>query len=143
MKVIAVMGSPRKGGRSDAVCERVLQGARDGGHEVVVYRVNDMNLRGCQGCGYCKDNNHDCILATDLKPYWKDLHEAGVLVLSAPNYCSRICGPMITYMNRHCCLIGRNENGGFVRVHPGIKLIGVFSQGAPRYEKACEAGKNL
>ena len=43
---------------------------------------------------------------------------------------------MITYMNRHYCLI--TSEG--VRVHPGIKLVGVFSQGAKeRYESAEKA----
>ena len=36
---------------------------------------------------------------------------------------------MIMYMNRHYCMIGMKEGKGFVRLHPGIKLIGVFSQG--------------
>jgi hypothetical protein len=33
---------------------------------------------------------------------------------------------MITYMNRHYCLLDRDWK---VRIHPGIKLVGVFSQG--------------
>jgi hypothetical protein len=56
------------------------------------------------------------------------LHECGALVVSGCNYCSMVNGPMITYMNRHYCLIGGD---GKVRVHPGIKLVGVFSQGNP------------
>jgi hypothetical protein len=40
---------------------------------------------------------------------------------------------MITYMNRHYCLITADG----VRVHPGIKLVGIFAQGAQqRYEIA-------
>lgn len=31
-------------------------------------------------------------------------------------------------MNRHYCLIGADRKP---RIHPGIKLVGVFSQGAP------------
>ncbi len=135
MKIVAVFGSPHKDGASATLANEVLRGARDAGHEVVEYHVNEMNLRGCQACRACKNNNIDCILEDDLLPYWKDLHECGALVLSAPNYCSQVCGPMITYMNRHYCLIADG-----VRVHPGIKLIGIFSQGASqRYEGAEKA----
>ena len=126
MKIVAMLGSPRELGNSSTVARRVLDGARDAGHEVVVYELNGMNVRGCQGCGYCKDNDADCIVDDDLKPYWKDLHEAGALIVSAPNYASQVCGPMITYMNRHYSLLDRDWK---VRVHPGIKLVGVFSQG--------------
>jgi multimeric flavodoxin WrbA len=132
MKVVAVLGSPRENSHSSALARRVLDGARDAGHEVVEYEINKMNVRGCQACRTCKEQLVDCILADDLQPYWPALHEAGALVVSAPNYCSTINGPMITYLNRHYCLIGGD---GVVRVHPGIKLVGVFSQGNPDPER--------
>ena len=126
MKVVAVLGSPRENGFSSTLAREVLRGAVDAGHQVVTYEVNKMNVRGCQGCRYCKENNADCIVPDDLKPYWKDLHECGALVVSSPNYASQVCGPMITFMNRHYCLLDVDWK---VRVHPGIKLVGVFSQG--------------
>jgi multimeric flavodoxin WrbA len=128
MKVVAVLGSPRPNGGSATVARRVLDGARDAGHEVVVYEINKMNVRGCQACRTCKSELVDCVLQDDLQPYWKDLHACGALLVSACNYCSMINGPMVTFMNRHYCLIGGD---GKVRVHPGIKLVGVFSQGNP------------
>ena len=136
MKVVAVLGSPHKDGPSTAIAREVLRGAKDAGHEVVEYIINDMNVKGCQACGTCKREKVDCILQDDLAPYWKDLHECGALVLAAPNYCSQVSGPMITYMNRHYCLITAEG----VRVHPGIKLVGVFSQGYDqRYDAAEKA----
>ena len=131
MKVVAVIGSPHEDGPSTVLAREILRGAQDAGHEVVVYEINKMNIKGCQGCGTCKANNVDCVCPDDLQPYWKDLHEAGALILSSPNYCSQVRGDMITYMNRHYCIIGMKDGQGFVRVHPGIKLIGVFSQGNP------------
>lgn len=128
MKVLAVLGSPHKQGPSSTLAREVLRGAQDAGHEVLIYEINEMQVRGCQGCRYCKNNNADCIVQDDLKPYWQELHSAGGLVVSAPNYASQVCGPMITYMNRHYCLLDANWN---VRIHPGIKLVGVFSQGRP------------
>jgi len=136
MKVVAVFGSPHKNGPSATIANEVLRGAREAGHEVVEYHLNDMNVKGCQACGTCKKNKVDCIVQDDLAPYWKDLHECGALILAAPNYCSQVSGPMITYMNRHYCLITADG----VRVHPGIKLVGIFAQGAKdRYESAEKA----
>ena len=126
MKVVAVLGSPRKDSFSSTLAREVLRGAAKAGHEVVIYEINKMNVRGCQGCRTCKEHNVDCILQADLQPYWQDLHQWGALVVSAPNYASQVCGPMITYMNRHYCLLDKHWK---VRVHAGIKLVGVFSQG--------------
>jgi len=126
MKVIAVLGSPHEQGFSSTLAREVLRGAADAGHQVVIYEINKMLVKGCQGCRSCKDNNVDCIVEDDLRLYWKDLHECGALLVSSPNYASQVCGPMITFMNRHYCLLDRDWN---VRIHAGIKLIGVFSQG--------------
>lgn len=128
-KVVAVIGSPRTEGSSTKVAQKIIEGAKEAGCEVVVYRINDMNVRGCQNCRYCKENGVDCILEDDLKPYWKDLHECDALILSACNYASQVCGPMITFMDRHYCILDKNNQ---TRVEPGrIKLVGVFAQGGP------------
>lgn len=126
MKVIAVIGSPHAQGPSATLTRAFLRGAEDAGHETVVYSVNDMTFQGCQGCRVCKEQGCDCILADDLQPYWKDLHEAGALVVSAPNYAGQICGPMITFMNRHYCLLDKDWQ---CRLQPGVKVLGIFSQG--------------
>ena len=131
MKVIGVLGSPHVDGPSNTIAREVLRGAKDAGHEVVIFNLNAMNLRGCQACGYCKRHWCDCVIEDDLTPYWKHLHECGALVLSAPNYCSQVSGPMITFMNRHYCLMMNKDGEGVPRIHPGIKLIGLFSQGNP------------
>ena len=129
MKIVAVIGSPRKDGSSTKITEAILKGAREAGHEIREYRINEMNIMGCQACRTCKENGIDCVLDDDLKPYWKDLHEADLLIVSAPNYCSQVCGPMITYMNRHFCIISKD---GQTTLEPGkTKLIGVFAQGGP------------
>jgi len=126
MNIIVVLGSPRKESQGNSLAMEVARGAESKGHSVTVFRVNDMNIRGCQGCRTCKLNNIDCVLDDDLKPYWSRLHTADALIISAPNYAGGVCGPMITYMNRHYCLIDADWKP---RVHPGIKLVGVFSQG--------------
>lgn len=126
MKVVAVLGSPNERGNSSVIVKEILRGAADAGHQVVTYDINKMNIKGCQGCGYCRKNSADCKIDDDLKAYWKDLHECGALIVSSPNYYSQVVGPMITYMNRHYCL---SDKDGNCRLHTGIKLIGVFSQG--------------
>lgn len=126
MKVIAVFGSPHADGPSSTLVKEVIRGAEEAGHEVVSYHIKDMNFKGCQGCGYCKKNGCDCIREDDLKPYWKGLHECGALIVSAPNYAANVSGDMISYMNRHYCLL---DSEWKLKIHRGIKLIGIFSQG--------------
>lgn len=131
MKVVAVLGSPQAQGCSSSVARRILEGAAAAGHETVIYELNRMNVRGCQGCRACKMRPTDCVVADDLRAYWQDLHTAGAVVLAAPNYFGQVCGPMLTFMNRHYCLLGPDKKP---RLGPGVPLIGVFSQGSPNTE---------
>lgn len=126
MKVIAVYGSPRKDGNSNTLLKEAVRGAKDAGHEVIEYYLNDMNVKGCQGCRTCRKENCFCVVQDDLKDYWDQVQEAGALMVSAPNYCSLLCGPVVTYMNRHYCIL----NDDFTtRWKPGKKIVGIFSQG--------------
>lgn len=138
MKVVAVLGSPREDGNSAVLEREVLRGAKDAGSETVVYEIDKMDVRGCRGCNFCRKNSVDCCREDDLQKYWKDLHECGALIVSSPNYYSQVVGPMITFMDRHYCLM--DAEGG-KRLEPGKKIVGVFAQGnsdAETYRKQYE-----
>ena len=138
MKVVCVLASPHPGSNSSKIALQVAQAAKDNGNEVVTYHLNDMNFKGCQACRYCKENDSYCIVEDDLMPYWKDLDEAGALIIAIPNYAGHPTGPSITFMNRHYCLIDADHKP---RIHPGIKVVGVFSQGNGNTETYEEAYK--
>ena len=55
MKVLAVIGSPHKNGPSSTITNEILNGAKAAGHEIKVYNINEMDIKGCQACGYCKE----------------------------------------------------------------------------------------
>ncbi len=128
MKLVVVLGSSRKDSQSKKVAEAVIKGAKEKGAEVVIYEENNMKVRGCVGCGSCKKNNTDCVIDDDMRSYFKDLHQCDALLLTAPNYYSQVAGHMITFMNRHYCLMTSDHAS---RLKPGIKLVGIFAQGAP------------
>lgn len=133
MKITVVLGSPRDRSISTQIAMKLIEGAKDAGHKVKIYRVNEMELSGCYGCGCCRKYDTDCVIEDDMEAYYQDLRESGALVVTAPNYYSQPAGPMITFMNRHYCLSDKDKKS---RLQPGIKLVGIFAQGAPAdYEK--------
>jgi len=48
MKVLSVVGSPRKGGNTDILVDEVLRGARETGGEVEKIFLNDLEIKPCQ-----------------------------------------------------------------------------------------------
>lgn len=132
-KLVAAIGSSRVGSVSEKVAEKVMEGAKQAGYEVVVYKIEDLNIKGCQGCGACRKNGTDCVIQDDMQAYYKDLHSCDALLVTAPNYYSQVAGHMITFMNRHYCMTNADRSS---RLKPGIQLLSVFAQGAPEgYEK--------
>ena len=132
MLVVAVKGSPRKDGKTNEIIDEILRGAVESGHEVKEYNIGNMAFLGCQACYICKERGIDCVIEDGLKEYFSDLHNAAALIIGAPNYASGVCGQMVSFMNRHYCLIDKERN---IHIPAGIKVIGVFAQGLPDKDK--------
>lgn len=128
MKITVALGSPRLESISNNMAMKFVEGAKENGHEVVIYNINEMDVMGCQACGLCRKYDKDCVVEDDLADYFNDLRESGALVITAPNYYSQIAGPMITFMNRHYCLSDIDKQP---RLADTKKLYAFFAQGAP------------
>ena len=48
MKIVGLVGSPRKNGNTDALLQKAMQGAKTQGAETTLFYLNDLNLRGCR-----------------------------------------------------------------------------------------------
>ncbi|MBW2000298.1 MAG: flavodoxin family protein [Deltaproteobacteria bacterium] len=83
MKVLGIYGSPRKGGNSDQLLDRALDGARSQGAEITRIYVRNLNMEGCRECGGC-DKTGKCIIQDDMQKAYPLLQEADVIILSSP-----------------------------------------------------------
>ncbi|MEI3452716.1 MAG: NAD(P)H-dependent oxidoreductase [Bilophila wadsworthia] len=55
--ILILSGSPRKGGNSDILCDRFMEGARESGHRAEKVFLRDKNIGYCIGCEACHQNN--------------------------------------------------------------------------------------
>lgn len=83
MKVLGIYGSPRKGGNSDQLLDRALEGATQAGAEVSRVYVRDLKMEGCRECAGC-DKTGKCVVQDDIQKVYPLLQEADVIVLSSP-----------------------------------------------------------
>ena len=51
--ILILSGSPRKGGNSDILCDRFMEGARESGHRAEKVFLRDKNIGYCIGCEAC------------------------------------------------------------------------------------------
>lgn len=85
-KVLILSGSPRKGGNSDTLCDRFMQGAVEAGHEVEKIRVSEKKIGFCSGCYYCVKSGGVCAKKDDMAEVLQKMIDADVIVLSSPVY---------------------------------------------------------
>lgn len=83
MKVVAFLGSPRIEGNTELLLNEALMPAREGGHEVILFKVNQMKFLPCQSCGGCEDTG-ECILDDDMADIYKTIREGERFILASP-----------------------------------------------------------
>jgi multimeric flavodoxin WrbA len=85
VKMLAVMGSPRKGGNTDILVSRIAQGARAGGAEVEIVRLGECSVQECNGCHACWRTGV-CSKNDDMRRLYPRIIEAEVIVFGTPVY---------------------------------------------------------
>jgi len=83
MKVLGIYGSPRKGGNSDALLDKALEGASSAGAAVSRVYARDLKMSGCIECGGC-DRTGKCVVEDDMQTVYPLLDEAQVIFISSP-----------------------------------------------------------
>ena len=85
VKVLGIYGSPRKGGNTDLILDKVLEGSRAAGAEVNSVYVRKLTLNGCVECGSCDDTG-ECVIQDDMQTVYPQLQEADIIFLASPNF---------------------------------------------------------
>ncbi len=126
MKVLAISGSPRKGGNSETVIKKIMDILGENGSETDFVRLNDLSLKGCQACKYCRTKGDKCIMNDDISDLLDKMKKADRIILGSPNYMGCISGQLKILMDRMYSLKDSSRNS---RLEKGKKAVLVFSQG--------------
>lgn len=101
MKILVLNGSPRKNGNTAQMVEAFREEAEANGHEVTVFDVTRMNIKGCLACEYCHGKGAGkCMRKDDMQEIYDVLKDAEMLVLAAPIYYHGISGQLKCVIDR-------------------------------------------
>ena len=141
MKIMAIVGSPRKGSNVDILIDRVIEGAKSktdvDAEKVYIY---ESDIKYCTGCGAHSilQGAKDCPLEDDMADILKRMQEADVLIFGSPNHGRTISAGLTNFFSRMMPLlkmqIERDENGEIIHAETkplirGKKAVTVISQG--------------
>jgi len=99
MKVLGIAASPRRGGNSEILLDRALEGARTKGAEVEKVVIADLKIAPCDGRSRCWSTGR-CHIKDDMQPLYKKLHLSDLLVVSSPVYFGSVTAQLKTVIDR-------------------------------------------
>ncbi len=108
MKVLAIMGSPRKGQteRMMSIFENELTALDKIEFEYLFLR--EQNLQACKGCAVCLEVGEEkCPIRDDRDLILQKMEEADGVIFATPNYSLQVSGLMKTFFDRFCFVFHR------------------------------------
>lgn len=85
VKILGVIGSPRRKGNTHILVSEILKGAKEEGASTDVVCLNDLNINECDGCHACwkgkQSSKND-----DMNDIYPKLIESDVIVFGTPVY---------------------------------------------------------
>ncbi len=86
MKVIALVGSPRRQGNTDLLVSRILEGAASNGNNIEKIYLYELEIKPCLDCRTCKKGSFQCPQEDDMTQIYQKLEESDVIVFGTPLY---------------------------------------------------------
>ena len=99
--ILAVVGSPRKNGNCDILCDRVLAGARSAGARVEKFYLQDMDIKPCSACEACQRSKQGrCVIRDDMRQLYSRLKVCDALVIASPIYWMTVSAQTKLFLDR-------------------------------------------
>jgi multimeric flavodoxin WrbA len=83
MKVISIVGSPRKNGNTELLAKHTLESISAEGLDTELIRLAGLEIKPCTACMACKKQEH-CSIEDDMFPIYLRMKEADGIILASP-----------------------------------------------------------
>ena len=112
-QVLILSSSPRKGGNSDLLCDKFMEGAKEAGNFTEKIFLKDKRINYCEGCGACYNEHTACPQQDDMKEILEKIINADAIVMASPVYFYSIAAQMKTLIDRCCAKYTQIKNKEF------------------------------
>ncbi len=102
-----ILGSPRKNGNSGILAREIISGATAGGVGIQTFRLQDMSISPCDGCGACQKREAiGCVVRDDMQTIYPSLKAADIIVIASPVYWFSVSAQVKAFIDRFYALQG-------------------------------------
>lgn len=133
MKLICLLGSPRREGNSATIAAELVTKAQELGAETETVYLNELTYRGCQACYACKKGSETCVIKDDLAPVLEKVKAADAVVFASPVYYGDVTAQLKSFIDRTFSYLVPDyaTNPVKTRVSPVKPLALILVQGHP------------
>lgn len=103
MKVLSVLGSPRKNGNTALLAKEYTRGllSNNKDNEIKEIFLQEKNIKCCMACDGCKNvKNNLCVLDDDMRDMYLLIEEADLIIFSTPIYWWSMSAQLKTFIDR-------------------------------------------
>lgn len=97
--ILAVAGSPRRGGNTETLLQAAVQGATEEGARVEWVRPNLMKFVACQHCGGCSATGV-CVVKDDMQAVYDLIERMDGMILASPIYFGSVTAQVKALIDR-------------------------------------------
>lgn len=128
-KVVILIGSPRKKGSTAILAAESARALKEKGVETHTLFLNDLEIRGCQACYWCKRNDlTSCAVKDDMQEIHRLMQECDGMIVAAPIYFGGVTAQAKAWLDRMFPYIGMDLRP---KMPPGKKISFIFTQNQP------------
>jgi len=106
LNIMALYGSPRRGGNTELLLDEFLKGAISEGALIDRLYIHDASISPCRGCLACFQDGR-CIIDDDMTEIYPRLLAADIVVLASPIFFYGVAGGAKIMIDRAQALWGR------------------------------------
>lgn len=99
VKVIGIIGSPRKGSNTEIYVKKALESAENLGADTEIINLATAEIEPCIACDICK-NTGECAIYDDMREITGKLQEAQGIIIGSPVYFGNVTSQVKIFMDR-------------------------------------------
>ena len=118
MRIMTILGSPRRHGNTAKVLGWIEEQFQAGGHEVDSANILDYRVQGCGECMACKKGTVElCSIGDDANGLYQRMVAADLVLIAAPVFCWGFPAQIKGLIDRMFCMMD------FDGEHPGVPRL--------------------
>lgn len=99
VKIIGIIGSPRKNGNTEYLVEKALESAKEAGADVESFHLGKMKIEPCNACDICKMAG-ECPKDDDINKLLSKMQEANGIIIGSPVYFGNVTSQLKMLIDR-------------------------------------------